>query len=263
MILLLAFLLPLGIYLLVLGRINRRPHPVVVSGVWDFLGLLFAASGFLLFGGPGILSGLNERWRRWWLLGESGASASSAEGGWQFWVFLSILYFGIVVGGVALLLLRRRSVTAIYNVALGTVEQTLVEVCRQLGADPVRSGNLFLFGIVVSGAAEQHVATPEGIQIPFRSPPDLSAAAKSLDVLGQAAVLELDSFVPMNHVTLRWDPADLPLRRAVEAELTRRLADSPSPDDELGGWLLFSGVVLLGFSLLMAATLVMARFLGR
>src|SRR4051812_39089865 len=36
---LLAFLLPLGVYLIVLGALNRRRHPVLVSGTWDFIGL--------------------------------------------------------------------------------------------------------------------------------------------------------------------------------------------------------------------------------
>ena len=48
---LLAFVI-LAIYLLILGAINRRQHPLMVYGPWDFAGVLFAASGFLLFGGP-------------------------------------------------------------------------------------------------------------------------------------------------------------------------------------------------------------------
>jgi hypothetical protein len=260
LILLLAFLLPLAVYLLVLGRINRRPHPVVVSGVWDFIGLLFAASGFLLVGGPAILSGLNERWRRWWLLGEGGASASTADGGWQFWVFLSVLYFGVVVGGATWVLLRRRHLTAIYNVSLAAVEHTLAEVCRHLGVDPVRSGNLFLFNIVV-GPAPAPRAGDEAIQSGADFP--LKPAAKVLNPFTQAAVLEVDSFATMNHVTLRWDPADQPLRRAVEAELSRRLALTPGPDSELGGWLLFVGLTFLGMCLMVAVAFLLGRLLGR
>ena len=42
-----AFLFPLAVYCLVLGLINRRRQPLMVSAGWDFAGLLFAASGFL------------------------------------------------------------------------------------------------------------------------------------------------------------------------------------------------------------------------
>ena len=43
---LLAFLLPVGFYCLILASINRRGKPLIVSGVWDSIGLLFAVSGF-------------------------------------------------------------------------------------------------------------------------------------------------------------------------------------------------------------------------
>src|ERR1700758_3195552 len=49
------FFFPIALYCLILGMINRRPHPVMVSGSWDFFGLLLAASGLLLFGGPTVL----------------------------------------------------------------------------------------------------------------------------------------------------------------------------------------------------------------
>src|SRR6516225_1457399 len=78
---LLAFLLPFSIYLSILGSINRRRHPVMVSGVTDFIGILFAASGFLLFGGPGILTGLGEEWRMFWLIGKP--PGSGATGFWE------------------------------------------------------------------------------------------------------------------------------------------------------------------------------------
>ena len=74
-------------------------------------------------------------------------------------------------------------------------------------------------------------------------------ASKSLTpentVLGQTAILELDHFPLMNHVTLRWDPADAPLRRLIESELSRQLAETPAPDSVLGAVLLALGFFLL------------------
>jgi hypothetical protein len=269
--LLLAFLLPLALYLLVLGVINRRPHPLLVSGVWDFIGLLFAASGFLLVGGPGILSGFNERWRMYWLLGQSSGASGGAEGGWQFWIFLSVLYFGLVVSGAAFLLLRRRHLTAIYNVEPAAAEDALAEVCQRLGVNPVRSGNLFLFGIVVGRAPPARFGVREGIQAPHYLPdvgrealprPAPAPEAPSRDLLGQAAILEVDSFPVMNHVTLRWDPSDPPLRHEVEGALARRLAESPAPDSELGGWLLVLGFCLLCLTTLAGLGLFLAHLLA-
>src|SRR5437016_2779703 len=83
-----VFLLPLAVYLLLLGHINRQPRPVVVSGTWDFIGVLFAGSGFLLFGGPAILTSLGESWRMFWLLGETNVTRDSLAAQWSFWVSL-------------------------------------------------------------------------------------------------------------------------------------------------------------------------------
>ena len=96
-----AFFVPLAVYLLVLGHINRRPRPVLVSGAVDFIGLLFAGSGFLLFGGPAVLSSVNERWRLFWLLGDAG-SLTGLDHAWRLGLVLSLLYFVVVVAGIAL-----------------------------------------------------------------------------------------------------------------------------------------------------------------
>jgi hypothetical protein len=155
---LLAFLLPFSIYLFVLGSLNRRRHPVMVSGVTDFIGVLFAASGFLLLGGPSVLSSLNERWRMFWLLGERPTATS--EGFWQFWIFLSVLYFLIVVTGAALVLRTQRHLTSVYNVEPGLIQRCLVQVCEQMGLDPARSGNLFVFGVEPAGSLPGKTTIP-------------------------------------------------------------------------------------------------------
>src|SRR5277367_1951255 len=64
-----VFFLPLSLYFFYLAALNRAPRAVIVSGVWDTVGVLGALSGFLLIGGPAILSGLYEQWRISWLLG--------------------------------------------------------------------------------------------------------------------------------------------------------------------------------------------------
>ena len=57
LLLLALFLFPIALYCTVLGMINRRAQPLMVSGAWDFVGVLLATSGFLLFVGPAMLSG--------------------------------------------------------------------------------------------------------------------------------------------------------------------------------------------------------------
>jgi hypothetical protein len=215
---LLAFFFPLAVYLLVLGILNRHRHPLLVSGVWDGIGLLFGVSGFLFFAGPAVLSALSERWRWFWLVGRSDVSLAGSEGAWPAWAFLALLYFLLVVGGAALYLWRQLRCTAIYNSNADLVERTVTEICKELGINSMRSGNVFLFGPPADGRE-------------------------------QRTILEMESFPLMSHVTLCWEPADSPVRRIVETELDSRLAETISDDGLRGAWLLSFGFILLSFDL--------------
>ena len=57
----LVFLFPLAFYILFLAYLNARQRATMVAGVWDFVGVLFALSGFLILGGPLIIRGLHEQ----------------------------------------------------------------------------------------------------------------------------------------------------------------------------------------------------------
>jgi hypothetical protein len=268
----LAFFLPLAVYLLVLGRINRRRRPLLVPGTWDFLGLLFAASGFLLFGGPALLSSAHERWRLSWRFGHGWSAAIGPDATWAVWYGLFALYFVAVVAAAARLLARRRRQTSIYNVAPAAVPLALAEVCEQLGLDPVRSGNLFLFGLTLEEPAGRragtqappHLPLPAGLALPHgrtatAGPP--GAPLGEAELLGPSTILEVEPFPLMRHVTLRWGPADSPLRPEVERELARRLARTAAPPHDVGGWLTLAGLFLLAASLLGAVMLTVRWYL--
>lgn len=259
-----VFLVPLGLYLLLLGHCNRQSRPVFVSGPIDFVGILFAASGFLLFGGPAILTSLNESWRSFWMLGET-ASRESLLAQWRFWVFLSVLYFFVVVIGSGFVLWRRRLMTSIYNVDHALVSETLDEICKQYGLSPIRSGDVYVFG---PGLEVPPPSSPEGIQAPHATT-GLTQKLARLDrpdsladeFAGQMAVLEVESFRAMRHVTLRWDPGDSPLRTVIEEELERRLADAGAPYHDTAIWLTMAGYLVLGTSLFVAALLMLRNVL--
>ncbi len=266
-----VFLIPLAVYLLFLGHVNRQPRPVIVSGTWDFIGILFAGSGFLVFGGPAILTSLSESWRMFWLLGESDGRDSIAAQ-WSFWVSLSALYFLVVVAGVAWALGRQRQYTSIYNVEPETVQETLEEICEDHGLAPIRSGDVFVFGLGLQRSPAPSAGSPEGIQAPHAVPLLVQkTVAPRLDVpptpreelVGQNAVLEVEAFRALRHVTLRWDPADSPLRGVLEAELDRRLGVAGAPYHETGVWLTLLGYALLGASLCTGFVLLLRLFLTR
>src|SRR5436309_6223400 len=116
--LLLALLFPVAVYLAVLGWLNRRPHGFLVSGPWDFCGVLFAASGFLTLGGPALIDSLSQSdaWRRLWLMGKAGQGRPLTEYLELGRALLYGGYFLLVVSASAFLLWRRRRLTAVYNV---------------------------------------------------------------------------------------------------------------------------------------------------
>jgi hypothetical protein len=243
---------PIAVYLLLLGALNRGRHPVLVPGTWDFAGVLFAASGFLLGGGPAILSLFNDRWRQTWLLNPSGPDAPNSPGS-LFWLLLFFLYYALVVAAAVWLIRRQRRLTAVYNILPQTVEAVLVEVFDRLGLTPVRSGPLYFFGAAPAAAAATTGNKSAAIQAP-RYPSELErAAAKPAELSGEeagrASALEVEAFPALQHVTLCWDPADAPMRKEVENELAQRLRECPAPRNHLGAWMTVLGVSVLGITL--------------
>jgi hypothetical protein len=244
LLLLAIFLPPLALYLIVLGWINRRSHPVMTAGAWDFAGVLFALSGFLLFGGPAFLGSLDEQSRAFWLLGATVPAKASPTGNWTFWIVVRLFYFAVVGGGAALVLWRSRRLTSVYNVDCRWIVTALEQAYQRVGLNPLRYGDSFLIeGRTDAGTipcAEPETALPN-----------------------QSTTLRVDVFPLMRHATLRWEPAETPLRREVEKELAKLLAESQPPSEEeniLGGCLTLLGVSLFVFTGLGASFLILLHF---
>src|SRR5262249_4511160 len=126
-----AFLFPVAAYLLFLAILNGRTHPTVVSGPWDFAGVLFATCGFWLVGGPIALSLFHSCWRPAFVQGEMSGLGS---GEWSFlWALAWILYFAVVLGAAVFFLWRRRAHTLVYNVEPAVFEEALAHVGARLG----------------------------------------------------------------------------------------------------------------------------------
>ncbi len=223
--LLLSFLLPPLVYCLVLSLVNRRPHPVVVAGTWDLLGVVLALSGFLLVGGPTILGDLTSAW--------PGPRPPGGDAGFRprpliLGVLLGLYFVGLAVG-VAVALRRRRAVTSVYNVDPPVFDEVLGQALDQLGFPWTQAGNR----IYLSAREEQ-------------------------------AVLEVEPFPPLHHVTLRWGPLSPATRQEIEGELVRGLAAVYTRPNPVSDWFaLAAASVLLLLTALAVLFLVLARFLGR
>lgn len=204
------FLLPLGIYLLGLGYVNRRSSPLMVSGTWDAVGLLFALSGFLIFGGPAVLTALHDRWRVLWLMGDPGAVRVSLDFYRPWWVILGCNYFVIVIAVVMWHLHRARYLTHIYNLETAIIRQELLVSCHTMNLVPKVIGDQYRFEV---GARSEN--------------------------------LQLEAFESFSHVTLCWSHPNSPVRLALERNLAERLRWVESSTSEVGPWLTVAGMIVL------------------
>jgi hypothetical protein len=233
---LLAFLITLAIYGLILAFLNRSRHPILVAGTWDFVGVLFAASGFLFLSGPAILEELYEKWRVPWLLGESEDLPTVAQN-WGVWVALWVVYFVVVIVAAAWGLWRGRRCTSIYNIDPVLFEAVLTHVLERLRLDARREGPRRLV-IRPLPPREEEAGSGNGLQ-----PSGLASYTW--------ARLEVDPSPLLCHVTLSWGAEGRELRAEVESELAQALARVPSPDNPAGAVLL--GLVIGVFFLLFLA----------
>jgi hypothetical protein len=279
--LLLAVLFPIAVYLGVLGWINRRPRGLLVSGPWDFAGILFAASGFLLLGGPALLSSLTQTdaWRNFWVMAKRSPNDNLHESLIFGRVVLFGVYFVIVVGVSALLLRRRRRLTAIYNVDPALVETVLGETFERWQLPFVQTGNVLLIDPNLGGLSSRLAPAQEGTP-PVSAPselvekvttwgkrhwqvPDGTPASAPSVLVEKVTTLEVEASIGMCHVTLLWDPPDSLLRREIEGQLRRALSQRHAPPGTVGDWLLLASSILFFLLLVGAGVLVLLRFIKR
>lgn len=211
MILLILFL-PVAVYLIWVGSINRQAKPVFVEGVWDFVALMFASSGLVLFGIPSIITSLNETWRRYWLTGDGPLPFATLDGSRNFWIFIWLLYLVLVIVVFWILLLRRRNWFCIYNVNLEQLEQFTVSALDATGFQVQRIGKYFL----------------------LRNP----------QTLGEET-LELEFFKPLSHASLHFsNPRGVLCRRVIQV-LMEKLSDCVVAEHWAGLALIFAGSFVL------------------
>ncbi len=256
-----VFFLPLSIYLFYLASINRSPHARVVSGVWDVVGVLGALSGFLLVGGPAILSGLYEQWRISWLLGNF-QRLNEIKGTWNEWIMLYAAYFVGVIFLTAWLILQARVRTSVYNVDEESLELALRRALDDGGVLWQRVGDrkLALFGVSaagttpagfntmrpgISGNATEGAAAPTG--------PDEDSSGVS--------ALFWRPFRSLHHVGIEWNNVDRDIREGIENRLAEQLLRFPSPANQAAAWFFTAGLMLLLFSFLTLGALILFRSL--
>jgi hypothetical protein len=255
----LAIFFPLGIYCLLIARLNRRPHAVLVAGSMDFAGLLLAVSGLLFFIGPGLLMGFNYNSRDLWLQIHFRSLRGSRDHWWFIWVFLWYFYFAFIICWSSFLLWTRRRVTSVYNVAPAMFVQTIGQVLDRLGLDWARANNQIYIGyrrFLNPGSASggeamlaAHAASHVGGAADWPAgPTELDDSSPTADVprlmRKYHILLELDPFPAMHHVAMTWPAETGPVRKEIETELSKSLALLPPPENRLGNLLTWIAAII-------------------
>jgi hypothetical protein len=240
----LVFLFPLALYCLALAYLNRGPRPVMIPGVWDCIGLLFGLSGFLLWTMPSLVA-ISAARIMYYL---PGAADPLAAGLWS--QLIQAGYYTAVAVGAVLLLILRRSNTAIYNVETEHFGERLAVALADLGLDSIVEA-----GRYVIAPAEAFTAVSADAISAMPLPPGTAAKRLSAAPGGPRYVeVRIDTFAAFCHVTLHWDRYSPQMRRDIENQLGRTLQHAGAPDNPAAGW-------FLGFSGLVFGTVTMAAIL--
>jgi hypothetical protein len=243
--LLIAFLFPLFCYLLILGLINRRRSPLMIPGTWDFVGVLFGMSGFILAGSAYLLYRIADICRSFDLNPRF------------MWVFVTI-YFAFILLVVVIALVQRRQQMRIYNIHPTVFERVLGHVLEKKGYQWSRAGNLVVIQTTTPEPALQYAAAlshgeavpPEAV--PQRRSPGLASLTMSLSRLGYC-------------VALRWEcyseHAEQAIRQEIERSLEAEMEELVTEDNPLAS--LFVSFAILLFVAIITTTVLLVLFVLR
>lgn len=198
-------LIPLALYFVILAGINRRPHPTLISGVADVGLMLLALSGFLIVGGPVVLSGVQGLWRQWLYTGSfESIGQLIGEPAWP-WLVVHGFYFVLVVGGAVLSIRRARSRSVALNADCAGIRAAINQAGERLNVAIAEQGARLNLG---------------------------------------GAVIELRPAPVLRSVTLDWISDAPRVRPVIEEELRRVLLVTNAPRNPVASWLMSAATVL-------------------
>ena len=216
-------LMPLALYLLFLASLNHRRRPTWMSGRWDFTALLLGLSGFLLLGGPLMVTLIDSTWRGMLFGGNFDRHRSAWDANSRIWSVTAVGYLLALIGFVVYVMNRRESVAVVYNIDLPSINGLIARAAGKLG----------LTAREVPGGWEFS-----------RS---LSSGGLDLDLVqlrGQrtAGRLSVDAFDAFRNVTMRWSNCDPKVRLAIDDEIRGMCDQAESVENAAAGWLMTAAV---------------------
>jgi hypothetical protein len=214
---------PVSFYLCWLASVNRRDHPTVVNGVWDFVGLVAALAGFLIVGGLLLLT-IVQNDPRLFTGGDFQALRATWEVQWLAWVTVFLGYLGLITLAVVWTVRGRSGWLSVYNVDLNSIATAIDDSLARTGVQATRSGNLW------------HRGEPLVEVIPFHG---------------------------TSHATVCLRSNDHSLRAEIERHLRDHLSRAISPGNPASAWFSTlagaSVLAVVGFVALIAYTIFFLR----
>jgi hypothetical protein len=233
--------------------VNRRAAPVMLRGVWDCVGLLFAASGLLLIVLPNLLRLLYRKSLGQVFIDESGVDELVTRIFDEFWG-LMLLYYLLLVCGIVLLIWLRWNKTIVYNVDAERLGGVLHRALSRLGLQASRSANQVIV---------RHAPAREEPIVAELDAAANSARARPAPLVSSLpeAVLVIEPFAALGNVTISWLGARPGLRDEIENELAKSLEHARLDDNPAGTWFLGVAGALFSLIFVIVLVIVMATFL--
>jgi len=234
----LAFLVPVAAYCFILAAINRRNKPLIVSGSWDTVGLLFAGGGFFLVTLPLLFT---EFYRKALEFPDNDHFFGLWMRHWVVW----LVYFLLLVSGSAAMVLWRAHKTMIYNVDAAQFAKALEETLANVGL----AGTMSQQRMTLTPAPAEPSAASTAIAEATTKP---APAAATED---RFAELVVETFPAMAHVTLHWDNYAAQVRADIERDLDRTLELAAPMENPAAGWFLSVAGLVFGALLMVVLTI--------
>jgi hypothetical protein len=236
----LACLFPVTLYCLFLAMVHQRRTPTMISGVWDFVGIMLALSGFLLIGTTVFLMSLNPGARSFFLDGGPITDLMRAYARSNRYMFLLWALFFLTLGSsFAFVLWQRRAFTVLYHVTPNELEQLLSNVLFRLRLSATNRGPRWFIGY------DQPAMAPA---IPEDSEKELLVEFDQV----RKAIIDVEGSSTLRYVTMNWRFVTAAMRREIEYELARDLANFAASEGSVASWLMTattSAFVLMVFML--------------
>jgi hypothetical protein len=250
-----ACLFPVSMYCLFLALLHHRRQPTMLSGAWDFVGVLAALAGFLLIGATTLVFAFHSAARDFWLRGDSLADLrkSHTQAGTVTFLIWG-LYFLIIVVGAVYLLRQRSQYTVIYNISPSELDAVMASLFDRLALPFTRRGTQ----LYIDGGP-----TTKSARLLVEGNAPASGGATPNDKPGPNTVVDVDGSAAMRYVSLHWRSTEPEMRRELEAELAVELEGYETGPNPVSGWFVTASGSLMLMMIFFLATFVMAWWLRK